>query len=125
MIKYKKKNNFSPYESNITPLSTVVRVSEHLLHVPHLLSSIPSHQVKLPGYHQEVVMVQAVVNIGTVGSGKDPPGCQDSPSTVMTTKACKLNNIISSSLARVTSAYLQGDCVGKLARRSLLNTKSW
>jgi hypothetical protein len=82
--------------------------------------------VKLPGHHQKVVMVKAVICISTGSGAEDPPGGQDtdSSSTVMTTKACYLS-YISSSQARVTLLYLKRDCVRKLARRSLLNAKGW
>ena len=54
-----------PYKSNITPLLTEVWVAEHLLNMPHLLGPLPYHQVKLPGHHQKVVMVKAVICIGS------------------------------------------------------------
>ena len=78
---------FSPYKSNITPLLTEVWVAEHLLDMPQLLGPLPCHQVKLPGHHQKVVMVKAVICISTGSGAEDPPGGQDGSSTVMTTKA--------------------------------------
>jgi hypothetical protein len=93
--------------------------------MPHLLGPLPCHQVKLPGHHQKVVMVKAVICISTGSGAEDPPGGQDSSSTVMTTKACYLQIYFSSSQARVTLLYLKRDCVWKLARRSLLKAKCW